>query len=259
VTAKQIAVRKYAVKPRCCTDPKVMERAFGDVGSGAAQRERLGNPDHPIERSDRDARLTLLRGERAGAQLWIDQVLVSADRGLNEVAPAVSDAGHWREDAPRRITGRAANEPQRFRLNPIHQMPRLNILALVGEAVCVGAACPPVSVSKETTVFSASIGPATWWRTVVHLTVVAVCDHLNTCRSGGSLQERGGYGDPRHGRRHGRTRHGANGDRQSEKEFGGEQSAAHGDLPVGSTGDYNRMAGERFLRHRPRELSIVSG
>ena len=62
---------------------------WGD-GSGAAQGEGLGDPDHSIERRDGDGRLAMLRHEYAGTKPGADQLLVSADRGLDEVAPAVA-------------------------------------------------------------------------------------------------------------------------------------------------------------------------
>ena len=50
----------------------------------------LASPDHAVEHLDYEGALTLLTRISAGAKLGPDQVLVAANRGLGQVAPAVT-------------------------------------------------------------------------------------------------------------------------------------------------------------------------
>ena len=58
--------------------------------SAPTNGDRLGEADHPVLHRDADRRLSLLSGRRADTESGTDQVLVSADRGLDVVASAVS-------------------------------------------------------------------------------------------------------------------------------------------------------------------------
>lgn len=58
--------------------------------SVAAYVGGLGFADHAFEHLDSEGDLTLVAGISAGAELGPDQVLMTADRGLGQVAPAVA-------------------------------------------------------------------------------------------------------------------------------------------------------------------------
>jgi hypothetical protein len=57
---------------------------------GGANRDRLCDPDHTIERLDGDGDFALL-SEGASTHPGADQRFVATDRGLDEVASAVAD------------------------------------------------------------------------------------------------------------------------------------------------------------------------
>ena len=52
--------------------------------------DRLGDANHAVEHLNGDGHLALLNGQRPSTKLQADTVLVSANRGLDEVAPAVA-------------------------------------------------------------------------------------------------------------------------------------------------------------------------
>jgi hypothetical protein len=60
------------------------------LASGGPDRDRFGGPDHAVEHLDGKGDLTLLSGQRAGAQPRADGCLVSADPGLRQAAAAVA-------------------------------------------------------------------------------------------------------------------------------------------------------------------------
>src|SRR3712207_102023 len=65
-------------------------RLPASAGSGGADGNRLGDPEHAVEHRDRDDGLALLGRQAAGAQLRSDAALVAPDRGFGVAAPAIA-------------------------------------------------------------------------------------------------------------------------------------------------------------------------